>query len=247
MISPKSEVFLAVAGGLLSRGHRVRFRAEGDSMHPAIRGGEAILVEPVSPAHLKKGDIALYLSGRGITAHRVVKILAGGAAYSLGSAPEGHPPRREERPEGTSKERPLRASRIGNDVPSMIAKLEVFPKVKHSSNEVLLKRSVSGVLLKRQRSSSETLLERSAPQVKRSFFVLRGDAPGSADEPVEQEQILGKVVSVERAGGVIDLNSKRTRIVNTIYIYAYHIRRTISNHIRTNGIMEKWNIGIMGW
>jgi hypothetical protein len=188
MTSSKSEVFLAVAGGLLSRGRRVRFRAEGDSMHPAIRGGEAILVGPVSPAHLKKGDIALYLSGRGITAHRVVKILAGGAAYSL-------------------EERELRS-------------LEGNP-------------------------SSAALLKRSAPQVKRSFFVLRGDTPGSADEPVEQEQILGKVVSAERDGGVIDLNSKRTKIVNTIYIYAYHIRRTISNHIRTNGEMEYRNNGMV--
>jgi signal peptidase I len=161
MTSPKSEVFLAVAGGLLSRGHRVRFRAEGGSMHPAIRGDEAILVEPVSPTHLKKGDIALYLSGRGITAHRVVRI------------------------ESRDEQAPV--------------------------------------------------------------FLTRGDAPGSAYEPVEQEQILGKVVSVERDGGVIDLNSKRTRIVNTVGIYAYRLRRTISNHIRTNGLMEKWNIGIMGW
>ena len=225
MTSPKSEMFLAVAGGLLSHGHRVRFRAEGDSMHPAIRGGEAILVEPVSPAHLKKGDIALYLSGRGITAHRVVKILAGGAAYSL-------------------EERALRSLEAQSSSVSA-------PQTQCSSNGALAECSLSELLERSARfkslASSAALLKRSAPQVKRSFFVLRGDAPGSADEPVEQEQILGKVVSVERDGGVIDLNSKRTRIVNTIYIYAYHIRRTISNHIRTNGIMEKWNIGIMGW
>lgn len=189
MTSPKSEVFLAVAGGLLSRGHRVRFRAEGDSMHPAIRGGEAIVVEPVSPEHLKKGDIVLYLSGRGITAHRVVKILAGGAAYSL-------------------EERELRS-------------LEGNP-------------------------SSAALLKRSAPQVKRSFFVLRGDAPGSADEPVEQEQILGKVVAVERAGRSIDLDNQKAKMLQTFGILIYRLKRTISNHIRTNGLMQKWNIGIMG-
>ena len=47
----RSELFLDLATGLMSRGHRVRFRAEGNSMHPPIRHGEAILVEPVSPAH----------------------------------------------------------------------------------------------------------------------------------------------------------------------------------------------------
>jgi signal peptidase I len=72
MTSPNSELFLAVAGGLLNRGHRVRFRAEGGSMHPTIRSGEAIMVEPASPLDLRNGDIALYRSHRGITAHRLV-------------------------------------------------------------------------------------------------------------------------------------------------------------------------------
>ncbi len=74
MIYPKSELFLDVANDLLSRGHSVRFRAEGDSMHPTIRRGEAIVVEPVSAAGLRKGDVALYRAERGITAHRVVGV-----------------------------------------------------------------------------------------------------------------------------------------------------------------------------
>lgn len=235
MTSPKSEVFLAVAGGLLSRGHRVRFRAEGDSMHPAIRGGEAIVVEPVSPEHLKKGDIVLYLSGRGITAHRVVKILAGGAAYSL-------------------EERELR-SLEGN--PSSVSAPQTQwslrarrPSGPVASNGALAECSLSELLERSARfkslASSAALLKRSAPQVKRSFFVLRGDAPGSADEPVEQEQILGKVVAVERAGRSIDLDNQKAKMLQTFGILIYRLKRTISNHIRTNGLMQKWNIGIMG-
>jgi len=40
-----------------------------------------------------------------------------------------------------------------------------------------------------------------------SCFILRGDASGAPDEPVEQAQVLGKVVSVERDGRSIDLNN----------------------------------------
>src|ERR1035437_10196525 len=67
-----SELFLDLATELMSRGRRTRFRAEGDSVHPTIGGGEAILVEPVSPPDLENGDIAFHHSRRGVTAHRVV-------------------------------------------------------------------------------------------------------------------------------------------------------------------------------
>lgn len=40
-----------------------------------------------------------------------------------------------------------------------------------------------------------------------SSFILRGDASASCDEPVGADQILGKVVSVERDGRSIDLTS----------------------------------------
>jgi signal peptidase I len=141
MISSKSEVFLAVAGGLLSRGRRVRFRAEGDSMHPTIRGGEAIIVEPVSPPDLENGDIALHHSRRGVTAHRVVRIESRGEQASV--------------------------------------------------------------------------------------FLTRGDASDICDEPVDASKILGKVVSVERNGRTIDLNSLKARMVYALLCRAYRLRRTI--------------------
>jgi len=43
-------------------------------MHPTIWEGEAITVEPVDPSGVKRGDILLYRSCRGVTAHRVVGI-----------------------------------------------------------------------------------------------------------------------------------------------------------------------------
>jgi len=36
------------------------------------------------------------------------------------------------------------------------------------------------------------------------FFTFRGDACPSCDEPVKVEQILGKVISIERNGGRVD-------------------------------------------
>jgi hypothetical protein len=103
---------------LLRGGKSVRFRAPGWSMHPTIRDGEAITVQPVQPAAVKRGDIVLYRCDRGVVAHRVVRI------------------------EKRAGDNPL--------------------------------------------------------------YVLRGDGPGAVDEPVEPAQVLGRVVSVERAGVRID-------------------------------------------
>jgi hypothetical protein len=55
---------------LLSRGHAVQFRAHGDSMHPLIRSGDLLHVEPNRDA--KVGDVVLTLADRGLTAHRVI-------------------------------------------------------------------------------------------------------------------------------------------------------------------------------
>jgi hypothetical protein len=43
-------------------------------MHPTIRDGDIITVEPVMPSAVKQGDIILYRSGTSVTAHRVVRI-----------------------------------------------------------------------------------------------------------------------------------------------------------------------------
>ena len=59
---------------LLALGHRVRFRAKGTSMSPTIQDGDAITVEPVAPVTIQVGDVVLYRSKRGVTAHRVVGI-----------------------------------------------------------------------------------------------------------------------------------------------------------------------------
>ena len=67
-------LFADVCVGLLNQGQSVRFKANGWSMHPTICDGEMINVEPVLPSQVRHGDIILYRSPRGITAHRVVHI-----------------------------------------------------------------------------------------------------------------------------------------------------------------------------
>ncbi len=67
-------LFADVCVGLLNQGQSVRFKANGWSMHPTICDGEMINVEPVLPSQVRHGDIILYRSPRGITAHRVIHV-----------------------------------------------------------------------------------------------------------------------------------------------------------------------------
>lgn len=67
-------LFIDLISEFLGRGHSVRFRANGKSMHPTIKDGEEIVVEPVAPSHVKRGDIILYQRQRGVIAHRIVGI-----------------------------------------------------------------------------------------------------------------------------------------------------------------------------
>ena len=56
--------------GLLQDGRSVRFEARGDSMHPVIRSGDHLCVEPGNDVGI--GDIVLTSADRGLTAHRVL-------------------------------------------------------------------------------------------------------------------------------------------------------------------------------
>ena len=69
-----SDLFLEVSAQLLRGGYGIRFRAEGESMHPTIRHGELVTVAPAGPADIEADDIVLCRNRRGIVAHRVVRI-----------------------------------------------------------------------------------------------------------------------------------------------------------------------------
>ena len=67
-------LFGAVIDEALTAGTVVRFRAEGTSMHPTIRDGEAITIAPVPPDDVVRGDLLLCRQDRRVIAHRVVGI-----------------------------------------------------------------------------------------------------------------------------------------------------------------------------
>lgn len=78
-----------VIADLLARGHSVRFRATGHSMHPIIRCDDYLLVEPVSI--IARGSVVLTLAERGLTAHRVIAV-ANGMVVTRGDNVSGADP-----------------------------------------------------------------------------------------------------------------------------------------------------------
>lgn len=58
------------------------------------------------------------------------------------------------------------------------------------------------------------------PNGESARFVLRGDASGACAESVKPEQILGKVVAVDRGGRRIDLYSTRLKIERMLRAWA---------------------------
>lgn len=71
------DVFVSMSTELLKRGHMVRFRAPGWSMHPTIRNGEAVTVVPITPLEVRRGDIVIYCCKGNVFTHRVVRIAKG--------------------------------------------------------------------------------------------------------------------------------------------------------------------------
>ena len=128
-----SQIFLETSYELLRLGYAVRFRAGGQSMHPTIKDGEIITVEPVTLSDVKRGDILLYQFKKGVIAHRVMCV------------------------------------------------------------------------------------EREAAQLR---FILRGDSSRTCDAPVEANKILGRVISVERAGRAVNLVSNRAKLLRIARVHA---------------------------
>ena len=133
--------FADLGAELLSLGLGVRFRAPGTSMHPTIRHGDLITVEPVEPCNLKNGDIILYHLQNSFIAHRIVNI-----------------------------------------------------------------EDQNGCGLS---------------------FILRGDASAGCDAPVKPEQVLGKVVSLERNHRRIDPYSWRVRFRSMVYLWLARLKRYV--------------------
>ena len=75
MVKTNEAEFLELSQELLNRGKSVRFRAHGRSMHPFIKDGDILIVEPLNGTLAKTGDIIFYRRPSAeIIAHRLIKI-----------------------------------------------------------------------------------------------------------------------------------------------------------------------------
>lgn len=70
--------FETIVRGLLANGIGARFRAAGDSMDPTIRSGDVVDIEPCDVSLLRRGEIILARTPRGLTLHRIVRISSRG-------------------------------------------------------------------------------------------------------------------------------------------------------------------------
>ena len=67
--------FLELSQELLERGALLRFQAQGSSMHPFIKSGDIIVIEPRNGNSVITGDIIFYRRPDGSpTAHRLLRI-----------------------------------------------------------------------------------------------------------------------------------------------------------------------------
>lgn len=62
---------LAAVAERVQKGETVTFIARGQSMHPKVRDGERVTVEPVDGSTVRKGDIVLARVGRATYLHLV--------------------------------------------------------------------------------------------------------------------------------------------------------------------------------
>lgn len=101
--------------------------------------------------------------------------------------------------------------------------------------DILLCRGGRGVIAHRvvgiQRKKSGATA-RSSALSHHYWFVLRGDASSTCDEPVEARQVLGRVVSVEREGRCIDLASTRVKMLHVMRVCASRLKAWISPGVR---------------
>lgn len=64
---------MELSAEILAKGGALRVEAHGSSMHPLIRDGDVLTIQPAEAPTLKVGDVALYrVAGERMVAHRIV-------------------------------------------------------------------------------------------------------------------------------------------------------------------------------
>jgi signal peptidase I len=165
-------MFKEIVTDLLKDGYKVSFNAPGHSMYPTILANEPVVVEPVEPLTVHKGDIILYRSNGSLIAHRVLGVVRDDKADEFSSLIEAFSP----------------------DDPS----------------------DRDNVSIKWKKGNTYQDSNRCCSSEKR-FFILRGDASRTFDEPVKSDQILGKVISIERNGNSLNPYSLQHKLSTWLF------------------------------
>ena len=163
-------MFSEIITDLLQNGHVVRFKAPGHSMFPTIMANETVLVEPISPLAVHRGDIILYRCNGNLVAHRVMAIITETAA---------------------------------NDYSALLQAFSAAKRRSHKNNN--------------QCSAGACRL-----------FIFRGDGARSFDEPVHPDQVLGKVVRIQRWGRSLDPYSFKHRVIGQILARVLRLKRNLA-------------------
>ena len=155
-------MFPELVTDLLKDGYKVSFNAPGHSMYPTIMANETVVVGPVEPSAVRKGDIVLFRFNGSLVAHRVMGI-------------------------------------VKDD--------------KANEYSTLLK----SFCLDQGPSASKS--------IQSLFFILRGDAARTFDEPATSEQVLGKVISLERNGKIVNPYSLKHKLACWAHRWAARLKR----------------------
>jgi signal peptidase I len=175
---PKA-MFQEIVTDLLNNGYNVRFNAPGHSMYPTILANEPVLVEPINPIEIHKGDIILYRSNGSLIAHRVMGILR------------------------------------DNAVNEYFTLIEAFSSDPDQIETKPLCKTDSTIAAQDSKRSDST---------DKLFFILRGDASRTFDEPVKCDQVIGKVISIERNGCGINPYGFQHKLACWLFKIFYRIK-----------------------
>lgn len=183
-IVQQSEVmFQELVSDLLKDGYRVSFNAPGHSMYPTIMANEPVLVEPIEPTTVQKGDIVLYRTNGHLIAHRVLGIVRDDKANEFTSLIEAFSP----------------------DID--------FPF--HNTCDKF-------------REANAPQDSKSGGSAEKLFFILRGDASRTFDVPVKSDQVLGKVISIERNGSSIDPYCLQHKLACWLYKWSFRLKALLA-------------------
>ena len=207
-------MFPELVQDLLKEGYKVSFNAPGHSMYPTIMANEIVVVEPVEPSAVHKGDIVLFRFNGSLVAHRVMAIVKDDQANEYSALLKSFCPA-----EGSGASDCLGGS--GN--PSVTAADKQNGMSDFTSNPI--GRMAEEALCKNcgPRKDSQSLYR--DPSIQSLFFILRGDAARTFDEPVTSEQVLGKVISLERNGKIINPYSLQHKLACWAHRWAARLKR----------------------